>query len=263
MNENICRFGFSGSADLICERFVLETKNSQRTARTADGHFIHLIISGKAVLHADGLSREIAEGEVFFVHKDQSYAIEAAEGSAYGYVRFGGRRANELIQRLGVTPRNCIFTPAVDVRELWKQAFLAASEKNTDLISEAVLLYTVANLTPALNKKSSLITQLLTITSERFADKRFSLSKLASEINYDTKYLSTVFKKEKGIGYREYLRELRVNHACFLMEQGVVSVKNVALLSGFSDALYFSKVFKLLKGLTPSEYIERFQKEAE
>jgi YesN/AraC family two-component response regulator len=155
-----------------------------------------------------------------------------------------------------VTPLNCIFSPAVDVRELWKQAFLAASEKNTDLISEAVLLYTVANLTPTLNKKSSLITQILTVTSERFADKRFSLSELASEINYDTKYLSTVFKKEMGISYREYLRELRVNHACFLMEQGVVSVKNVALLSGFSDPLYFSKVFKESIGVSPKSYIK-------
>jgi len=42
----------------------------------------------------------------------------------------------------------------------------------------------------------------------------------------------------------------------FLIEQGIVSVKNVAILSGFQDALYFSKVFKDAVGISPKEYIE-------
>ena len=45
--------------------------------------------------------------------------------------------------------------------------------------------------------------------------------------------------------------------AVFLMDQGVTAIKNVALLSGYKDPLYFSNVFKKAVGLTPSEYISK------
>jgi transcriptional regulator GlxA family with amidase domain len=45
----------------------------------------------------------------------------------------------------------------------------------------------------------------------------------------------------------------------FLMEQRVVSVKNIAVLAGFGDALYFSKVFKGQMGESPKKYIEKMQ----
>ena len=41
------------------------------------------------------------------------------------------------------------------------------------------------------------------------------------------------------------------------LEEGVESVKSVAILSGFSDALYFSKIFKQETGMTPSAYFQR------
>ena len=39
------------------------------------------------------------------------------------------------------------------------------------------------------------------------------------------------------------------------MEEGLVSVKNIALLSGFRDPLYFSKVFAETEGISPKNYI--------
>ncbi len=57
----------------------------------------------------------------------------------------------------------------------------------------------------------------------------------------------------------QYLRDIRIRRSIFLMEQGLVSVKNIASLSGFSDALYFSKVFASVEGIPPSEYIARLE----
>ena len=55
--------------------------------------------------------------------------------------------------------------------------------------------------------------------------------------------------------YTQYLRDMRIRHAIFLMEEGLVSVKNIALLSGFRDPLYFSKVFTESEGISPKAYI--------
>ena len=63
-----------------------------------------------------------------------------------------------------------------------------------------------------------------------------------------------------NIGFTEYLRNLRIKYAVSLFESGLDSVKNVALLSGFKDPLYFSNVFKKTIGVSPREYTENFFK---
>ena len=47
---------------------------------------------------------------------------------------------------------------------------------------------------------------------------------------------------------------MRLKFAVSLFDNGIDSVKNVALLSGFSDPLYFSTTFKKIMGKTPKEY---------
>ena len=100
------------------------------------------------------------------------------------------------------------------------------------------------------------------LTNERFTEADFSLSVLARELGYDVKYLSALFKKKKGITYTAYLRDLRIRHAVFLIERGVVSVKNIAILCGFEDALYFSKLFKQSEGVSPKTYIDRLYEQS-
>ena len=56
------------------------------------------------------------------------------------------------------------------------------------------------------------------------------------------------------MGYSEYVRSLRIKYAVSLFDHGIDSVKNVALLSGFTDPLYFSTVFKKCLGVSPKEY---------
>ena len=92
-----------------------------------------------------------------------------------------------------------------------------------------------------------------------FSNHAFSLRWLGENLNYNPKYLSDVFKRKKGVLFSQYLQELRIEHAVFLMEQGLISIKNIAILSGFSDVFYFSKIFKQKKGLTPTKYMEQFE----
>ena len=110
-------------------------------------------------------------------------------------------------------------------------------------------------------KKNDLLAKIVKITNEQFTRADFSLSAPAEQLGYDAKYLSSFFKKHKGMAFTAYLRELRIRRAVFLMEHGVESVKNVAVLSGFQDPLYFSKVFKAVIGQSPTEYIKKLHKQ--
>jgi transcriptional regulator GlxA family with amidase domain len=63
--------------------------------------------------------------------------------------------------------------------------------------------------------------------------------------------------------FSDYVKNIRIRHAVFLIEQGVRVVKNVALLSGFSDPLYFSGCFRKIVGMSPTEYIAKQTADAE
>ena len=90
------------------------------------------------------------------------------------------------------------------------------------------------------------------------------LGKCAQDISswftgYNEKYLSHLFKSRIGVSFTEHLRNKRISYAVLLFEHGLDSVKNVAFLSGFSDPLYFSTVFKRSLGVSPKEFIDRMK----
>ena len=132
-----------------------------------------------------------------------------------------------------------------------------SEDKNLDLFSESVVLYTLAHLSTVKKQQSDRMARILKITDENFTNPEFTLSSLAERIGYNAKYLSSLFNKGQGEPFTQYLRDLRLKRALFLMEQGIVSVKNIAILSGFGDALYFSKIFKQVYGISPKKYIEK------
>jgi YesN/AraC family two-component response regulator len=85
---------------------------------------------------------------------------------------------------------------------------------------------------------------MIEITEDNFKDPVLSLTTVAQALSYNPKYLSHAFKESMGVGYAEYLRSIRIRFAVSLLDLGIDSIKNVALLSGFTDPLYFSTVFK-------------------
>ena len=81
-----------------------------------------------------------------------------------------------------------------------------------------------------------------------------SLASAAHEVNVTNVYLSRLFKQELGIGFNEYLMQVRIKRAQLLLQQGKLSLRQIAECCGFQDYTYFLKVFKKQSGVTPKEY---------
>lgn len=67
-------------------------------------------------------------------------------------------------------------------------------------------------------------------------------------------YLSYLFSQEMGVGFANYIQELRVEYAKKLLEESSLKIRTVAEKAGFHDYHYFSKVFKKKNGISPAEY---------
>jgi two-component system, response regulator YesN len=85
-------------------------------------------------------------------------------------------------------------------------------------------------------------------------DGELSLEAISKAIDVNPHVLSRQFKKETGQNITEYINMQRINEAVYIMENQDISITDVAYMVGFNDINYFSKVFKKLKGMTPSEY---------
>lgn len=81
-----------------------------------------------------------------------------------------------------------------------------------------------------------------------------SLAQVAEKFSLTPNYLGTLFKKTMGVSYNDYLNNLRINHACHLLQTSNLSMKNVALESGYHSVEYFNYIFKKFCGITPSQY---------
>ena len=158
------------------------------------------------------------------------------------------------MERIGAMQKSCVFKDHLDIIELWMTCFSKSGNGNIDLFSEAALLFTFANLSEKPQKQNELSEKITEYINCNFHIPKLSMAKIAKDLGYDPKYLSAVFRAQKGVTFTEYLRNVRIKHAAFLFEEGIESVKSVAMLSGFLDALYFSKVFKKYTGLSPSDF---------
>lgn len=263
MEHNICKFNETSSGDLICTDFVYETSKAQSRGELCDKFTLGFVVKGEGTLAGSRATLPLSQGCVFFIPKNTPFSIDGEGELCYFYLHFHGRRAGELALRVGPADEPCVFDKTEHYTRILDFGFdclQKATADNLDIFSEAVLLYILGHLETEQRESGGLLATIVAKTNECFSDPHFSLSTLAAGLGYDSKYLSSLFKKKKGIPFTRYLRELRVRHAVFLMERGVVSVKNIAILAGFGDALYFSKIFKEEMGISPKSYMDALEK---
>lgn len=77
---------------------------------------------------------------------------------------------------------------------------------------------------------------------------------LAREAGVHPVHLSRTFRKHHGKSIGRYIKEKRVHHAMFLIEQGHMTLAEIADASGFSDQSHFSRGFKDVVGITPGAF---------
>lgn len=92
------------------------------------------------------------------------------------------------------------------------------------------------------------------LVQQRLGDSEFSLDDVAGELFISPNYLRQLFKQETGRTFVDYLTEQRMLKARLLLGNPKLKVGDAAQEVGYTDARYFSVVFKKWFHQTPSEY---------
>ena len=263
-NQNVC-FLIPKQKELETLRtvhFVLETSTAAiQEPKFLSMYYLYLITDGNGVLHLKNREIPLRAGDIFFGLPALAFAFTPLNDFKYIYVSYMGQRANYLIDKFKINAKNCVFHGFNSLIDLWASALKMPTDVAA-LCSESVLLYTFSVLASKYYSKETEPTIQSTAAAikkyidENFSSPQLSLRSISDALSYNSKYLSSLFKNSYKIGICDYIANIRIQYARTLMEQGISTIKNVAMLCGFTDALYFSKVFKAKTGVPPRKYLE-------
>ncbi len=88
----------------------------------------------------------------------------------------------------------------------------------------------------------------------RHLDKPIKVTQLAGMANLSPSYFWALFKQRTGYAPVEFLIRLRMHQACHLLNSTDMPVKKIAAALGYKDSLYFSRAFKSIHGVAPTNY---------
>lgn len=143
------------------------------------------------------------------------------------------------------------------------EAFFCSVNDNKEMVLSALgnLIISYIGLQSGEAEKLSPVTKQIRAEIERrVSDCTFSLSQYIKRLPLNYDYVRKLFKSETGVTPREYLTGKRMSLAESLVQCRMenqfsdYTVSQLAEACGFTDPLYFSRVFKQYFGSSPSEY---------
>lgn len=103
------------------------------------------------------------------------------------------------------------------------------------------------------HKKLDQLSMITSYIREHY-DKELSLEKVAQVFGYSPSYLSRMFQKYAKTNYKTYLQSVRIQYAFQEFVNTNHTVSEIAMNHGFPNSKAFSKEFKRMYGVLPSEY---------
>ncbi|TDF91972.1 response regulator [Paenibacillus piri] len=103
----------------------------------------------------------------------------------------------------------------------------------------------------------SAIQSAIRYIESHYASPSLSLNEVAEHARLSPQYFSRLFKEKTGELFIRYVTQLRINHACRLLEQSSdIKIYEIGELVGYIDQQYFSQIFRKMVGMTPKQYRE-------
>jgi two-component system, response regulator YesN len=98
------------------------------------------------------------------------------------------------------------------------------------------------------------VIRTMQVIESRYVEPTLQVGAVAQDLAVSTEHLCRVLKRHTGLTFVTLLRRTRVRAACRLLQTTTLSMKEIASRAGFSSASRFDRDFKMVCGVSPSEY---------
>lgn len=229
--------------------------------RTLSFHVLILVVEGVIYVTEDGTDYEIRPGELLFLKAGVNHfgKMEIPKKTKWYFLHFFMEQSqeNDKSKYKRIIPKYLCDLKDSDIEKDIAQIVNDFYSLDFDVHWDInINLYNV--FTKMIEKGNH--PKKLTL-SDKIADyieanhaKVFDIAELEDIFCLSYKRMAAVFKKEKGMSMLQFCMECRINHACKLLQLTDLNIGEIASIVGYEDQLYFSRIFRKLKKMSPKKW---------
>lgn len=234
-----------------------------------DHFLIHHIISGKGVYITPSGRFELKAGDTFLIYPytEITYIADEYDPWEYYWAGFSGSDAEVIISRTDFTKEFPVMSVDFggELRKRLNDIYISRGQSEAAALKMTGQLYLALSLLVEKSDRgvvSENTSERHIKSAKKFISYNYSLpisvEDVAAGAGVSRSTLFRAFTEVLAISPIEYLTHFRIEQACRLLKHTELSVTSVSLSSGYEDPLYFSKVFKRYKGISPSAYRKKY-----
>lgn len=227
---------------------------------------LHYVVTGSGYLVCDGRVHRVTKDSCFLIipHALVHYYPDPEDPWEYAWVDFSGATAERLIGFSSFTREAPIGKAVPSVLKYFRMLVKEGSARDPAALCRhtaylRLILASLLEMHPAReeSKGPSIAEQATQDILRHYHDPEYSIGVLCSHLNISRASLHRHFLAELSATPGNHIARLRIAKARELLVNTSLPIQNVAFSVGFSDCLYFSKVFKSHTALSPTEYRQR------
>ena len=225
-----------------------------------------ICLEGEGVFYSGEERYPIKQGQGFLIHpgKLTFYQADSVNPWSYLWVGIGGHDAEKYLRLAGLSARNPIFsctqidTAKSYILDMMKHHALSAAN---EIYIQGILMQFLALLvedagctvSPQQNTSSVYINQAISYIHKNYQNP-LTVQEIADYLSLNRSYLTELFLKTVQLSPQQFLTRYRITKSEELLQSSSLSIQNIAYSCGYSSSFSFSKAFRKVNGLSPSEY---------
>ena len=242
------------------------------------------IDKGSVMIKTENKETVLNQGEVIFHKPNEFHAIRAYESEPdffvisfvsqsptmsffEGYRKKLDKNLHPFISSIIKEAESAFVIPKNDtnLKKLCKKADAPiGSEQLIKIYLEQLLIQLIRKSSAKMEfavfpSKESLETHLITEIKdfvEENLEKRFKISDICQYTGYSKSFLCKIFKDQTGVTILEYITKRRIKRARQMIREKGMNFAQISDRLAFDNPQYFSRVFKRVTGITPTEFKE-------
>jgi len=233
-------------------------------------YLFHYVISGAGVLHSDYGSFPVAAGEGFLIHPHDvtTYCADKHDPWHYMWLEVDGLIANKIFEECRLSRQFPIYRPHQpeenpNAEHFLRQIVTHGDEHRLKVLGLCYLFFSalIGNMQQETaeqhNDKAQHLRKAVKQIENRYHEN-LTIESLSAHCNINRSYLCRLFKGKYGIGPKEYLLNFRMSIAISLLCNEHTAVKVVGISVGYENQLHFSKAFKQVHGVSPTQWRQAY-----
>ncbi len=225
------------------------------------------IVSGKAHFYFNGIERIVQAGRMVLIppRVEQKYEYFGEEKPEVYWVHFTGSDVKNILRKYEIPMDDPIFYSGASsvyssifkemINEL--QTCRTGYEELLSMYLQQIFLLVQRTRQERKPTVTTYIQEEMEYARRYFNEhynEPISIQEYAESRNMSVCYFQRNFKQIVNHTPMQYLLTIRVNNAASLLETTDYSMAEIAAIVGYEDPLYFSRVFRKIKGMSPTEY---------